>query len=145
MGIVGEFPSEELSVPIVRIDIQTGKTTVYKRALLRGVREGMKAALGLSDDRIMQRIIETAAENIDSHESRSDRLTVVGISMLAGRGPELKDSIYNEIARRLSHEPGIAAHDLVIIVSDPVGECFFLNGSIQCELPARPGEESGNL
>lgn len=127
-------------MPIVRIDIQAGKTTVYKRALLHGVRDGIKAALGVSDDRISQRIIETPAENIDAPEIRSDRLTVVEISMLAGRGSALKQKMYAEVSRRLSREPGIAAHDLIVVVNDPAGECFYLNGAIQCSVP-EPSDE----
>jgi 4-oxalocrotonate tautomerase len=128
-------------VPIVRIDMQAGKTTVYKRAVLRGVREGMKAALGVPNDRIMQRIIETPAEDIDAAGDRSDGLTIVDISMIAGRGVELKDALYREVSRRLSKEPGIGKEDLVIIVNDPSGECFYVSGEIQCDVSAHVDEE----
>lgn len=118
-------------MPIVRIDIQAGKSTAYKRAILRGVREAITEALGVPDDRVMQRIIETSPEDIDTPEIKSDRLTIVEVSMLPRSG-ELKDTLYQAIARKLSFEPGLSEHDLVVIVNDPAAECFFLNGAMQC-------------
>ena len=87
-------------MPIVRIDIQSGKSTAYKRELLNGVRSAITGALGVPDDRVMQRIVETPAEDIDTTGVRSDRLTIVEISMLAGRGRELKDALYQALSRR---------------------------------------------
>jgi hypothetical protein len=130
-------------VPIVRIDIQAGKTTVYKRALLGGVRMAITSVLGVPDDRVMQRIVETPAEDIDTTEIRSDRLTVVEISMLAGRGPELKEELYRAISKRLSFEPGISEHDLIVVVNDPPAECFYLNGAIQCGPTAPADDDAG--
>jgi phenylpyruvate tautomerase PptA (4-oxalocrotonate tautomerase family) len=118
-------------MPFVRIDIQSGKTTAYKRAILHGVRDGLANALGVDHDRIVQRIIESPAENIDATDVKSDRLTLIEISMLPGRGPELKERLYHEVARQLAHDPGIEEHDLVVLVNDPPAECFFMNGRMQ--------------
>jgi phenylpyruvate tautomerase PptA (4-oxalocrotonate tautomerase family) len=122
-------------VPIVRIDIQAGKSTAYKRSLLHGVRNAITGSLGVPDERVMQRIIETPAEDIDATAVRSDRLTIVEVSMVAGRGPELKEELYRAVARRLGLEPGISERDLVVLVNDALGECFFINGAMQCAVP----------
>lgn len=122
-------------MPIVRIDIQSGKPTAYKRALLRGVREGIASALGVPHDRIMQRIVETPVEDIDSPDIKTDRLTIVEVTMLA-RTPELKEAMYAEIARYLYRDPGVSDHDLVVLVRDPAAECFYLNGAMQCTMPS---------
>lgn len=127
-------------MPIVRIEIQSGKSTAYKRELLNGVRTAIVSALGVHDDRVMQRIIETPAEDIDTTEIRSDRLTIVEISMLEGRDRELKDALYQALLRRLALEPGITAHDLVVIVNDPPAECFCLNGAIPGTALPTPAE-----
>jgi len=119
-------------MPIVRIDIQSGKTTEYKRTLLHGVRDAIAAELGVAHDRVMQRIVETPREDIDATEVRSDRLTIIEITMLP-RSPELKEALYRAIASRLGVEPGIPQHDLVVLVNDPAAECFFINGRMQCE------------
>lgn len=115
-------------MPIVRIDIQAGKSTAYKRAILHGVRTAVTTALGVPDDRVMQRIVESPAEDIDATEVKSDRLTIIEVTMLAGRDAAKKMGLYREIIKRLGFEPGIAEHDIVVVVNDPAAECFCLNG-----------------
>lgn len=122
-------------MPIVRIDIQSGKTTEYKRALLHGVRDAITASLGVPDDRVVQRIVESPAENLDATEIRSDRLTIIEISMLP-RAAELKEQLYRSISDILGADPGISRHDLIVLLNDPPAECFFLNGAMQCTAPA---------
>lgn len=123
-------------MPIVRIDIQAGKTTEYKRALLHGIRRAMTEALGVADDRVMQRVIEAPVEDVDTTAAKSDRLTIIEISMLPGRSAGLKLKLYDAIAKNLAFDPGVSPSDLVIIVSDPPGDCFYLNGAIQCDMPS---------
>jgi phenylpyruvate tautomerase PptA (4-oxalocrotonate tautomerase family) len=129
-------------VPIVRIDLQSGKSTAYKRSILHGVRSAITSTLGVPDERVMQRIIETPSEDIDLAEVRTDRLTIVEISMLTGRGIELKEALYIAIAERLLEDPGITRHDLVVLVNEGAGECFFLNGQMSCAPVEPPHAES---
>ena len=129
-------------MPIVRIDIESGKSAAYKRAILRGVRSAITGALGVPDERLMQRLAETPAEDIDAFEVRSDRLTIIEISMLPGRGPELKRSMYDRIVSELSTDPGIHAHDIMVLVNDPAAECFALGGVMQCTSPVAEKDES---
>jgi phenylpyruvate tautomerase PptA (4-oxalocrotonate tautomerase family) len=119
-------------MPIVRIDIQSGKTTEYKRALLHGVRDALVNEIGVAPERIMQRVVETPREDIDATDPRSDRLTIIEVTMLP-RARELKEALYRGVASRLGVAPGISSHDLVVLVNDADGECLFLNGRMQCE------------
>ncbi len=128
-------------MPIVRIDIQADKSTAYKRSILHGVRDAVTSALGVADERLMLRIIETPAEDIDATEIKSDRLTIITISMLSGRGVELKSSLYSTIADRLAGDPGISRHDLVVVVNEGAGECFYLGGQMSCAPVTPPAEE----
>ena len=125
-------------MPIVRIDIQSGKSTVYKRALLHGVNSALVTALSIPKERIMQRIIETPSDDIDAAEIRSDRLTIVEISMVSGRDRGLKEQLYAAIADALLEDPGITRHDLVVLVNEGPGENFYLSGKLsgQASTPA---------
>ena len=127
-------------MPIVRIDIQSGKSTEYKRDILHGIRSALTSALGVADDRIMQRIIETDADDIDVTESRSDRLTVIDISMLPGRGAQLKQALFDEIVSNLAEKPGVHARDIQVVLNEPAAECFSLGGVWQCTLVPAPEE-----
>jgi len=128
-------------VPIVRIDIQAGKSTAYKREILHSVRSAIVESLGVPDDRVQQRIIETPAENIDSPESRTDHLTVIEISMLPGRSAVLKQAMYGAILAHLGETPGIHQHDITVLVSDPSAECFAIGGVMQCTLATAAADE----
>ena len=128
-------------MPIVRIDIQAGKSTEYRRAILHGVRDAVTQALGVPADRVTQRIIETPAENIDATEVKSDRLTLIEVTMIS-RPAEKKEALYRAIAKNLGIAPGISAHDLQVIVNDPPAECFFLNGEMASAVPAAPSTAS---
>lgn len=127
-------------MPIVRIDIQAGKSTEYKRAILRGVRHAVTESLGVPDDRVTQRIIETPAEDIDATDVKSDRLTLIEVTMIS-RPLEKKEQLYRSIAKNLGLDPGISAHDLMVVAYDPAAECFFLNGVTQCTPSTQPAEE----
>ncbi|MFU8891111.1 MAG: tautomerase family protein [Anaerosomatales bacterium] len=117
-------------MPIVRIDIQSGKSTAYKRAILHGIREAISSALDVPAERVMQRIVESVPEDIDAPGRQTDRLTIVDITMLSGRDAELKRTLYAEVVSRLGFEPGIAPADIMVVVHDPEPECFCLGGTM---------------
>jgi phenylpyruvate tautomerase PptA (4-oxalocrotonate tautomerase family) len=127
-------------VPIVRIDIQAGKSTAYKRGVLHGVRAAIVMALDVPGDRVMQRIIETPSQDIDVTADRSESLTIIEISMLSGRGPDLKRGLYEAIVTNLGANPGIHAKDIMVLVNDPSAECFALGGVMQCDLAEEPAD-----
>jgi phenylpyruvate tautomerase PptA (4-oxalocrotonate tautomerase family) len=121
-------------VHIVRIDIQTGKSTAYKREILHSVREALASSLGASDDRIASRLIETPADNIDAPETRSDRLTMIEVTMLPSEDPDAEQKLYAAIVARLGEKPGIHQHDITVVVREPAAECFAIGGVMQCTL-----------
>ena len=131
-------------MPIVRIDIQAGKSTAYKRDILHAVREAITTSLGVPDERVMQRLIESPPDNIDVPEIRSDALAIIEVTMLPGRGPELKQAMYAAIVARLGEKPGIHQHDITVIVHEPAAECFAVGGVMQCTLPVSPSAETGD-
>lgn len=117
-------------MPVVRIDIQEGKSTAYKRSILHGVRRAITFVLGVDEERIMQRLVESPAEDIDVSGGRTDSFTIVEIVMLAGRGPELKQKLYDAIVRELRFSPGIVARDVIVYVVDPPPDCWCIAGEV---------------
>lgn len=129
---------------IVRIDVQAGKSTAYKREILHSVRGALASSLGAADDRIAQRLIETSADNIDAPETRSDRLTIVEVTMLPRQDPDLKQTMYTALVARLGEKPGIHQHDITVIVHEPAAECFAVGGVMQCTVPGSPAQGIGD-
>lgn len=116
-------------MPIVRIDVHAGKSTAYKRTLFNNVREAISDALDVPESRVMQRIFESAPEDIDAPGRQPDRLTIIEITMLPGRDAERKRSLYDALVSRLGRAPGIAESDLMVVVHDPPAECFCIGGT----------------
>ena len=125
-------------MPIVRIDIQSGKTTAYKRDMLHSVRSAIVESLGVDTERVTQRIVETPSENIDAPEVRTDHLTVIEVAMLPGRDAALKSKMYTAIVEALGKRPGIHQRDITVLVSDPAAECFAIGGVMQCTISGEP-------
>lgn len=105
-------------MPLVRIDITGPKPAAYKRALLDGCRTAVVESLGVPDERVTIRIIETPAEDVSVPSCRTDRFTLVDVLMYEGRGEELKRAMYDAIRARFAEDPGIEPSEVNIAVRD---------------------------
>jgi phenylpyruvate tautomerase PptA (4-oxalocrotonate tautomerase family) len=136
---------EEALMPIVRIDIQAGKSTAYKRDILHSVRRALTSIFEAPDDRVMIRLIETPAENIDAPDIRTDRLTIIEVSTLPEHAAAVKQSLYAKIVAELGEKPGIHQHDITLLISVPTAECFAMGGVMQCTVPSSGLEMQDHL
>lgn len=98
-------------MPLVKVGVVSGKTQEYRKAVLQGIREALKEAVGVPDDAIEQVLYEVEG---DFSSGEPERGVVIEITLFAGRSPEIKGELYRTIARNLGQNPGIAAKDLVI-------------------------------
>ena len=126
-------------MPFVRIDIQSGKTTAYKRAILASTRRAITSALGVGGERVFQRIVETPRDDIDVADERSDRFTLVEIAMKP-RETDLKHRLYAAVVNELGESPGIVAHDVAVYVVEQPPECFCASGQ---EVASVAGDDGG--
>lgn len=105
-------------MPVVRIDIAGPKPAEYKSALLRGARAGVLAGLGVPDDRVTVRLFETAPGDFDLPTCRTERYTVVDVTMYAGRTTDLKAACIAAVRERLADNPGIEPSEITVIFHD---------------------------
>lgn len=101
-------------MPLVRIDITGPKAPEYKRALLAGVRGAITSAFGVDDARVVVRIIETPADDVDAPPCRSARFCVVDVLMYEGRTPEMKHAMATAAREALTVDPGIEPSEVQI-------------------------------
>lgn len=101
-------------MPLVRIDITGPKAPEYKRALLAGVRGAITSAFGVDDARVVVRIIETPADDVDAPPCRSARFCVVDVLMYEGRTPEMKRAMVAAAREALAVEPGIEPREVAV-------------------------------
>ena len=124
-------------MPLVRIDLRTGKSPEYRKALGDGVHRAMIDALAIPPDDRFQVITEHPAEGLvyDAHYlgiARTDNVVFVQITLSAGRKPQQKRKLFKRMAEILAESPGLKPQELVINLVEVVWENWsFGNGDAQ--------------
>lgn len=113
-------------MPVVRIDITGPKDPAYRRALLAGARAAITSAFGVPDERVMLRVVETPAQDVDIRSPRTDRATFLDVLMKAGRTPELKEALVAAVREAYATDPGIAETDVAVSFRDAEPEDLHL-------------------
>ena len=124
-------------MPLVRIDLRTGKSAEYRKALGDGVHRAMIDALAIPPDDHFQVITEHSSEGLvyDAHYlgiPRTDNVVFVQITLSAGRKPQQKRKLFKRMAEILAESPGLKPQELVINLVEVVWENWsFGNGGAQ--------------
>jgi len=124
-------------MPMVRIDLRSGKSAEYRKALGDGVHRAMIDALAIPPDDRFQVITEHPAEGLiyDAHYlgiPRTDNVVFVQITLSAGRKPQQKRKLFKRMAEILTESPGLKPQELVINLVEVVWENWsFGNGEAQ--------------
>lgn len=124
-------------MPLVRIDLRSGKPPEYGKALGDGVHRAMIEALAIPPDDRFQVITEHAPEGLIYDPQylgipRSESVVFVQITMSAGRKPQQKRKLFKRMAEILAESPGLKPQDLVINLVEVAWENWsFGNGEAQ--------------
>lgn len=120
-------------MPILRIDITGPKSPAYKRALLTGARAAVIGAFGVPDGRVVVRVVETPAGDVDAPPCRTDRYTLVDVLAYEGRTPQLKRALAAALRDAYATDPGIEPSEVAITFRDASPD----------DLDVLPGEAKG--
>lgn len=106
-------------MPLVRIDLRTGTSVQYRKAIADSVHQAMIDALAIPPDDRFQVIAEHPPEGLAYDPQylgvqRSDKVVFVQITMSAGRKPQQKRKLYKRIVELLSASPGLRPEDVLI-------------------------------
>jgi 4-oxalocrotonate tautomerase len=121
-------------MPLVRIDLRSGTSVQYRKAIGEGVHQAMVDALAIPPDDHFQVITEHPAEGLVYDPQyldvqRSDKVVFVQITLSAGRKPQQKRKLYKRLVELLSASPGLRPEDVVINLVETVWENWsFGNG-----------------
>jgi phenylpyruvate tautomerase PptA (4-oxalocrotonate tautomerase family) len=114
-------------MPLVRIEIVSGKSSEYKKALLDGIHSALVEAIKIPDSDRRQRLFELDNMHFE-HTGRSDAYTIIEITMFKGRSFEAKKNLYSAIVRNLETNPGIPGGEVTIILHEPPSENWGIRG-----------------
>ena len=116
-------------MPLVRIEIRKGRTASEKAALLEAVHSAVKEALKTPDYDRTQRLYELAPEDFEIQPMKSERFTLVEITMFPGRSLETKRTLYRSIVGNLGRL-GISPEDVFIVLHEPPMENWGIRGGV---------------
>lgn len=119
-------------MPLVRIEIIDGKTKEYKAQLMEGIHQALVRSLQIDDGDRFQRLYEISSEDFERNPGKSDRFTMIEITMFKGRSREQKAKLYEEIVSELGRRLSIEATDIFIVINEPDDENWGLAGKMRC-------------
>ena len=106
-------------MPIVRIEIIKGKSSEYKTVLLQTVHDALIKTLKIEDDDRFQRLYELDEDCFERRASKTDKFTLIELTIFPGRSKELKRAVIEEITCSLGEKLEIATTDIIIIMHEP--------------------------
>lgn len=105
-------------MPLVRIEILKGRSRAEKEALLEGVHAALVEALKIPDNDRTQRVCEYAPEDFEIPPGKTERYTLIEVTMFPGRSLEAKRQLYQAIVRNLA-AAGVASSDIFTVLHEP--------------------------
>ena len=126
-----DFPSDfiwEEVMPLVKIEIIKGKSLEYKKTVLDAVHVALENAIQIENWDRFQRLYEIEDDLFERSESKTDKFTMIEITMFPGRTKEQKSKLYKEIVKELNERLGIEPTDIFIVINEPANENWGLAG-----------------
>ena len=115
-------------MPLVRIDVVKGRTTLEKRAIMDAVRKSLIDALKVPASAVTVKLDVSDREFFDVPEGRSDKYVVIEMTMFPGRSKKAKKSLYAAIVGNLGKDAGIAPEDVEIVIVESPKENWGIRG-----------------
>jgi 4-oxalocrotonate tautomerase len=124
-------------MPLVRIDLQQGKSAEYRKTIGDVVYDAMTAVINVPEHDRFQVINEHHPDNLIFDRTylgieRTDVCIIMQITLSEGRSVEQKQAFYETIADGLHERLGLRREDVVIVLVDVHKENWsFGNGVAQ--------------
>ena len=115
-------------MPLVRIEIVKGHPSEYKKILLQAVHEALVEALSIPDWDRNQRLYEVESDYFEREEGKSDKFSMIELTLFPGRSAGLKSDAIAAITRFLGERLGITPEDVFIIIYEPPLENWGIGG-----------------
>ena len=118
----------EKVMPLVKIEIIKGKSLEYKKTVLDSVHVALENAIQIENWDRFQRLYEIEDDLFERSESKTDKFTMIEITMFPGRTKKQKSKLYIEIVKELNQRLGIEPTDIFIVINEPANENWGLAG-----------------
>lgn len=119
----------EKVMPLVKIEIIKGKSLEYKKTVLDAVHVALENAIQIENWDRFQRLYEIEDDLFERSKNKTDKFTMIEITMFPGRTKEQKSKLYKEIVKELNERLGIEPTDIFIVINEPANENWGLAGT----------------
>jgi len=106
-------------MPLVKVEIISGKTSEYKKILLQSIHDALMSVLEIEEDDRFQRLYELDTDCFERRAAKTEKFTMIELTLFPGRSKDIKRNIIKEITRLLSERLEIQATDVIIIMQEP--------------------------
>lgn|SRR5262245_60130372 len=116
-------------MPHVRIETRKGWVGDRRADVLEAVHAALVESLKIPPDDRVLRIVEHEPANFPAPPSRSEKFTVIEITMFAGRSLDAKRRLYSAIVRNLERL-GVPPHDINVVLHELPLENWGIRGGV---------------
>ena len=121
-------------MPLVKIEIIKDQSKDYKTTLLQSVHDGLVNALSIPDDDRNQRLYELDECFYERSPGKSEKFTLIELTLFPGRNTKMKKDAISEITRLLGERLQIEPPDVFIIINEPPLENWGMCGGQASEM-----------
>lgn len=114
-------------MPSTRIETRAGWINGRQAELLEAVQRALVEGIRIPEEDRCVRLHELPAEAMLARPDRSERYTIIEISMFKGRTIEAKRRLYAALVRELSAF-GVEARDVKVLIHEPERENWSVGG-----------------
>ena len=115
-------------MPLVKIEIRSGKPVEYRQSLIESLREAFLDTLQTPEAALWIRLCERKEENFPMPPGRSDGAVLIEASLMPGRSAEKKEALYRAIVERQTLGAGVRPDDICIVLYEPPAENWAEHG-----------------
>ena len=104
-------------MPLIKIEIETGKSKEYKAQLLDIIHQTLVNCIQIPENDRRQRLYELEKENFEKI-GRSADYTIIEITLFKGRSMEAKRKLYKQLTEKLHLQLHIPIMDITIVLNE---------------------------
>jgi phenylpyruvate tautomerase PptA (4-oxalocrotonate tautomerase family) len=114
-------------MPLIRVEIREGWSHAEKARLLDAIHAAAVESLRIPDEDRTQILTEHPAEAFELPPGRSERFTLVEVTMFAGRSLDAKRRLYRAVVRNLGRL-GVPPSDVLTVLREVPLENWGIRG-----------------
>ena len=115
-------------MPLVKVEILAGKSVEYKKKLLDSIHNALVESFKIPDYDRMQRLYELDPSNLETVSGRTDKFTLIELTIFKGRSIEAKRRLYSTIVKNLKESLNIDGSDVLIVINEQPLENWGVRG-----------------